>query len=822
MINCLTPLPRSAYRFLCLLLTLAASVGFAQAAGAAILNVPSQYATIAAAVSAASSGDTIMLAPATYSASGDLNLHIGESITIESSGGATSTIINCGGRNDFIEEVNANNLTLTIQGLTILNCGDEVLDFGGSSGSSFNVNDCTFTNNNGGDIIDTDEAGNLTVTNCTFNNNSNSEGCLFASPGSTTLTNCTFSNNVLVSYSNSATLTISGCTFNHNGSANGDGAIAFLNGTLTITDTIFNGNVSAGGGGAISMDAAGLDTTLNLTRCLLENNSSAGYGGGAILLFEGDGVLALNATDCQLVGNSSSVDGAVISTFTGVGSGQIVLTNCSLYGNAYTGGSASGQGAISGSSDTNLTIANSILYGDTTPTEISTANPPSSISVKNSDIEQSGYNGTNGNIDTSPKYENAGVDDLHLDTGSPCIGAGTSTGAPATDFNSYAWGTVYSMGALSPILFNLTAPPSVTAGSQFSLGVTAVAEDQSTTITNYSGTVGFTSSDPSPILPGNSTLTNGTGTFGVTLNTAGSQSVTATDASVPAFTGTVNTDVVATPVNPPAATHFTVSAPASASHGSAFSVTVTALGANNKPATGYAGTVHLTSTDHAAVLPANATLTNGARTFTVTMETLGSQTVTATDTVTSSITGTSSQISVSAPSMHVFAAGLQMISAPSDYSAFSVEQIFQSSTIMMAVWQTGAKIYSVSPTPPANTIVPGQGYWVRLAATTNLPDIGVHTNPTKPVSIALAAGWNMIGDPFASSMPVASLTFTVGSGSAITYGAAVDEGIIGPTLYTFGAGATVYTAVGGTDTMEPYSGYWIDVLQSCTMTVPAS
>src|SRR4029078_12342390 len=89
------------------------------------------------------------------------------------------------------------------------------------------------------------------------------------------------------------------------------------------------------------------------------------------------------------------------------------------------------------------------------------------------------------------------------------------------------------------------------------------------------------------------------------------------------------------------ATHFVVSAPSSATAGSAFSFTVTAQAASNNTAFGYAGTVHFTSTDGAAVLPANTTLTNGTGSFSATLKTAGNQTITATDTVTSSITGTS-------------------------------------------------------------------------------------------------------------------------------------------------------------------------------------
>ena len=64
---------------------------------------------------------------------------------------------------------------------------------------------------------------------------------------------------------------------------------------------------------------------------------------------------------------------------------------------------------------------------------------------------------------------------------------------------------------------------------------------------------------------------------------------------------------------PPPATHFAVAAPASVTAGTAFNFTLTALNASNNVVTGYSGTVHFTSTDGQAVLPANSTLAIGIR-----------------------------------------------------------------------------------------------------------------------------------------------------------------------------------------------------------------
>src|SRR5207302_10352841 len=86
-------------------------------------------------------------------------------------------------------------------------------------------------------------------------------------------------------------------------------------------------------------------------------------------------------------------------------------------------------------------------------------------------------------------------------------------------------------------------------------------------------------------------------------------------------------------------------AQAASTAGTAFSVTVTALDANNNTATGSTATAHFTSSDGQAVLPANYTFVagdNGVHTFTnaVTLKTSGSKSVVATDTVTGTITGT--------------------------------------------------------------------------------------------------------------------------------------------------------------------------------------
>jgi hypothetical protein len=209
-------------------------------------------------------------------------------------------------------------------------------------------------------------------------------------------------------------------------------------------------------------------------------------------------------------------------------------------------------------------------------------------------------------------------------------------------------------------------PNPTTAGASGS--VTVTAEDSAGhVLTGYTGTVHFSSSDGQAVLPADYTFVagdNGSHTFtnGVTLKTAGTQSISATDTANPALTGG-ETNIT---VSPAAAASLTLSGlPASVRAGTAVSVTVTAKDAYGNVATGYRATVHFTSTDPLATagsgLPADYTFAagdNGAHVFTngVTLKTAGSQSVTVSDgtlqnSQSTTVTATQLVITVQPPGM---------------------------------------------------------------------------------------------------------------------------------------------------------------------------
>jgi hypothetical protein len=253
--------------------------------------------------------------------------------------------------------------------------------------------------------------------------------------------------------------------------------------------------------------------------------------------------------------------------------------------------------------------------------------------------------------------------------------------APAADFHdittghsggtySYPAGPGYDLatGIGTPIANNLVAtlvgtPPNGAThfsiipsstnenqGTAFSITVTALTASN-TTATNYTGTIHFTSSDLAAKLPSNFTFTasdDGTYTFtsGVTLNTPGTDTVTATDTLNGTISGTASYTV--------SAPYFTVAGiPSSVNAGTSESFTVTAYNANGTEDSGYTGLVEFTSSDSKAQFSANDVgLTGGVGSFSVIFETSGTQKVTAADSVNTGMTGSETGIIVSAGPLH--------------------------------------------------------------------------------------------------------------------------------------------------------------------------
>ena len=399
-----------------------------------------------------------------------------------------------------------------------------------------------------------------------------------------------------------------------------------MNGTTTLTFTITNPNstLSLTGVGFTDTFPAGLEVTATPGTSSSCGGTFAPNAGDTTLTFSG-GTIAASGT-CTVVVNVTGTSAGVKNNTSGAvtsnegGTGNTASTSITVV--HLTAGPSLTIPATKGTSTGTVVVG---TFTDTNPTApigtftAVTINWGDGSSTTSGTITQTGGVGTAFQVIGSHTYASNGTFTLGISV----TGDG---GAPLT-------GTV-EVATFN--YFSVSAPSAVTTWNSFTFTVTALTRN-GTVNTGYSGTVVLTSSDGSAMLPANSTLTAGKGTFTATLQTAGTQTITATDSVHPTFRGTSNAIAVEDP-------YFSVTAPSSATAGNQFSFTVTALNANGTVDSVYSGTVHFTSSDGSATLPVNSTLNSGKGTFPPALETPGSQTITATGTVHSAITGTSGQI----------------------------------------------------------------------------------------------------------------------------------------------------------------------------------
>lgn len=203
------------------------------------------------------------------------------------------------------------------------------------------------------------------------------------------------------------------------------------------------------------------------------------------------------------------------------------------------------------------------------------------------------------------------------------------------------------------------------------------------------GTIHFTSTDAQAGLPADYTFTpddNGSHSFIVTLKTAGYQFVTVTDTTRPSATGNSNQDMV------------TAAAAASLSLtggggfiGSAHPVSIMARDPYGNLATSYFGTVHLSSSDMSAQVGPDVMLMSGMGYISVTPMTLGTQTLTATDTADATMTGSESVLvtpgwaaSFTATPLHATVAGVAQPMTLTAYDAFGNVSTVYTGTVRIA------------------------------------------------------------------------------------------------------------------------------------------
>ena len=318
------------------------------------LHVPSQFPTIDQAISFAQPGDTIMVAPGTYS-----HADINKPLTLQSSGGPEVTFITNGINAWFgfsfptstlyiagFTVMGFSQLLDNYQNVTINDCVFVSMDGGFYSNSAVSCSNCIFQNSNGTGAYIGKSADDLSsFTTCTF---SGSAGLVADRP--VEVINCTFQSMNGATFRDAATVmnsqflnsargvslmgtsssaTFHQCAFSDNDNPERGGAL-YAEGAVTLSECTFSGNSAGLYGGAVYLVLGG---EALFTSCVFQNNLA---GSGGAVATDTDTFVTANFVDCDFLSNDAQGWGGAIY---GV-RGRLAATNCDFTDNGALKGGA--------------------------------------------------------------------------------------------------------------------------------------------------------------------------------------------------------------------------------------------------------------------------------------------------------------------------------------------------------------------------------------------------------------------------------------------------------------------------------------------------
>lgn len=233
--------------------------------------------------------------------------------------------------------------------------------------------------------------------------------------------------------------TLVGCTFQDNLAGDQGGGMFTEDSNCVVLDCTFHGNWSWDGGAIYNNE--GSDS--RVTGCRFVGNAGLGSGGAVF-----DAGLNLEVTNSLFSGNLAYLEGGAAFLAPALG----VLTNCTFNRNVAEDIEAAQALALH---QTVVTMANCIVWDHKGSTGVQialagTGDNYAELAVSYSDV-LGGVNGVSragpvtvtwglGNFDADPRFQNpAGLDnvvgtvddDLHVQSGSPCVDAGDNTAVPA-------------------------------------------------------------------------------------------------------------------------------------------------------------------------------------------------------------------------------------------------------------------------------------------------------------------------------------------------------------------------------------------------------
>jgi hypothetical protein len=369
---------------------------------------------------------------------------------------------------------------------------------------------------------------------------------------------------------------------------------------------------------------AGVPFGLTVTVLDALGHVDTSFTGGVILSF------AQNPGKATLGGTLNVTPANGVAAFTGL------TINIAAAGYTLQASSAGLQAVTTTSVTINPAAASTLIVaGFPSPT---TAGTPQSFTVTALDAFgniTTGYRGTVRFRSSDPQAalpgnylftaSNAGVSTLTATlktAGSESITATDTTQVTVTGFQT---GITVTPASVSTLLVS-GFPASTVAGVAHTFNVTA-KDAYGNTVTTYLGTVRFATNDSQGVVPGPYTFLpgdSGTHAFSATLKTAGSRTISASDAAATTIQGVEGGIVSPGPLSNLHVTGY----PSPSTAGAAHSFTLAARDAYTNTIPNFAGTVHFTSTDPNASLPADYTFMPsdyGVHVFTASFVTAGYQ-----------------------------------------------------------------------------------------------------------------------------------------------------------------------------------------------------
>lgn len=397
--------------------TLLAVLALTGAAQGATLNVPSaMYPSLPIAITAAASGDEIVLASGTYLAVPGFVV-TNKRLTIRGATGDPADVV--------------------LDGFDVE--GNRVLSISGAGADGSVLDSITIANGRGANIAGDSGAGvylngaDVAIMNCIIRDNvvigSDAQGAgLYGTGSSTTVIDTQFINNTFMSnigeggavYFNAGDHLIRNCQFTGNGldaavtpNAGCTGGALYLDaGSMQITSSTFSGS-RGGQGGAIYVRGNGFDFFMDACE-LLDNFALTG---GGVYIDGTAGNTKARLRNCLFAGNHTTGNDAAINT-----SKPTELTNCTVVDNT-----AEGSYIIGGQPAANtLFINNCIVWGNTAATHIIPAPMSAIVRFNTLQIAYTGGAGSTGNSTVDPQFVNAGAGDFRLSPSSPAIDAGNT------------------------------------------------------------------------------------------------------------------------------------------------------------------------------------------------------------------------------------------------------------------------------------------------------------------------------------------------------------------------------------------------------------